>query len=143
MRIFSFKKNAFTLVEIMIVVAIIVLLSGIAIPNLLRARLHANEASAIATLKAVRAAAEMYRIAHSPDYPKYFTYFFNDTPPYLDDSLQDMNKSGYSFRWRGLLARYDCIAIPQVENVTGQRSFYLDESGVIRIGQTVLGTPIE
>lgn len=127
----------------MIVVAIIVLLSGIAIPNLLRARLHANEASAIATLKAVRAAAEMYRMAHSPNYPKYFTYFFNDTPPYLDNSLQDMNKSGYSLRWKGLSVSYDCIAIPQVDNVTGERSFYLDESGVIRIGLSVSGTSIE
>ncbi len=125
----------------MVVVAIIVSLAGFAIPNLMRARLHANEVSAIATLRTIRSVAEMYRISYLSSYPKYSSYFFNTSPPFLDNSLEDMNRSGYSFRWRGSPNTYDCIAMPEVVNITGQRSFYLDESGVIRIGQTVSGTP--
>lgn len=138
-----FKRNAFTLVEIMIVVSIVIILAAIAVANLLRARIHANEASAISTLRTIRTAAEMYRVAYPSNYPKFFSYYFNKTPSFLDDSLEDMNKSGYNFRWRGSPNAYDCIAMPEADNVTGVRSFYLDESGVIRIGQTVSGTPIE
>ena len=60
------NKKGFTLVEIMIVVAIIVLLAAIAIPNLLRARLSANEATAIAAMRTLSTAMESYRAAQSP-----------------------------------------------------------------------------
>ena len=64
------RKRGFTLVEIMIVVAIISLLAAIAIPNLLTARRTANEAAAKATLSSLATAAETYAAANGGTYPR-------------------------------------------------------------------------
>jgi len=138
------SKRGFTLVEIMIVVAIIVLLAAIAIPNLLRARLNANEASAIAAMKTFSTAMESYRAAQSPPgYPQCLTFMNGSTPPYIDNVLASGNKSGYTFSLSPGANTYSITGTPQTVNVTGSRNFYVDESGVVRVGSTSAGTPIE
>ena len=92
------SRKGFTLVEIMIVVAIIVLLAAIAIPNLLRARLSANEATAIAAMRTLSTAMEGYRAAQSPPaYPTTLLSLNASNPPYIDSVLASGNKSGYTF----------------------------------------------
>lgn len=138
------SKNGFTLVEIMIVVAIIVLLAAIAIPNLLRARLSANEATTIAAMRTISTAAESFRAAQSPPaYPSNLSALSSATPPYIDSVLGSGNKSGYTFTWAGGGNTYDVTAAPQAANVTGVRSFFVDQSGVVRVGTSTAGTPIE
>ncbi len=138
------KRKGFTLVEIMIVVAIIVLLAAIAIPNLLRARLSANEATAIAAMRTLSTAAESFRAAQSPPaYPGNLSTLSSATPPYIDSVLGGGNKSGYTFTWAGSGNTYSVTAAPQSANVTGVRSFFVDQSGVVRVGTTASGTPIE
>ena len=138
------SKKGFTLVEIMIVVAIIVLLAAIAIPNLLRARLSANEATAIAAMRTVSTAAESFRSAQSPPaYPTNLSALSSANPPYIDSVLGGGNKSGYTFTWSGGGTTYGVVATPQTANVTGVRSFYVDQSGVVRVGADSAGTPIE
>lgn len=138
------NRKGFTLVEIMIVVAIIVLLAAIAIPNLLRARLNANEATAIAAMRTVSTAAESYRAAQSPPaYPSNLTAMSSATPPYIDSILGGGNKSGYIFNWSGGGTTYSVVAAPETANITGVRSFYVDQSGVVRVGSTSAGTPIQ
>jgi type IV pilus assembly protein PilA len=138
------SKKGFTLVEIMIVVAIIVLLAAIAIPNLLRARLSANEATSIAAMRTLSTAMESYRAAQSPPaYPTALTDLNASNPPYIDSVLAGGNKSGYAFTYNGSGNVYTVTAAPQTPNVTGVRSFFVDQSGVVRVGTSAAGTPIE
>src|SRR5580692_5174367 len=79
-------EQGFTLVEIMIVVAIIALLAAIAIPNLLRARMTSNDALAKATLRAISTAAESYGTANNGQYPvgSNLNALLTSTPPYIN-----------------------------------------------------------
>jgi len=134
-------RKGFTLVEIMIVVAIIILLAAIAIPNLLRARHNANEAAAIASLRTLSSAMESFRAAQTPAaYPSVLTTLSGATPPYIDTQLGGGTKQGYTFGLSGVSGgnSYTITAGPQSTGVTGTRVFIVDESGVITSG----GSPI-
>ena len=129
------SRKGFTLVEIMIVVAIIALLAAIAIPNLLRARHNANEAAAQATLKTLATACESYRAAQAtPSYPADFDDLSTATPSYIDANWTGsaVDRQGYTFTHVFVTANeYDISASPVTVNVTGTREFVVDESGVV------------
>jgi prepilin-type N-terminal cleavage/methylation domain-containing protein len=129
------KAKGFTLVEIMIVVAIIALLAAIAIPNLLRARLTANESAAIVALKTVTTASHTYRASGSA-YPANLTVLSSATPPYIDSVLGGGTKQGYIFSETGDNSGFTATAVPVTLNTTGVRRFFVDTSGVIRYNST-------
>lgn len=135
------KRGGFTLVEIMIVVAIIALLAAIAIPNLLRARHNANETAAIGSLRTISTACESFRAAQTPTtYPASLAALAGAAPPYIDATLGGGTKQGYTYAYALVNAnQYTCTATPQVAGTTGTRVFVVNESGVITTG----GVPIE
>lgn len=143
-------NRGFTLVEIMIVVAIIILLAAIAIPNLLRARHNAGESAAIAALRTVSSSCESFRAAQTPPgYPATLAAMSAAVPPYIDASLGNAVNAGtakqgyfYTYARGATINQYTCLATPATVGVTGTRIFFVDESGVIRLNNAA-GLPIE
>lgn len=138
------SKKGFTLVEIMIVVAIIGLLAAIAIPNLLRARVNSNESAAKGALRTLSTALESYRAAQvPPTFPADLAAMSDADPPYIDDTLAAGAKQGYDFTYAQTDANsYTVTAAPTTDGVTGEKTFFVDESGVIRLDD-VDGAPVE
>ncbi|MBU1085965.1 MAG: prepilin-type N-terminal cleavage/methylation domain-containing protein [Candidatus Omnitrophica bacterium] len=142
----SFKHDSnqqgFSLVEIMIVIAIIALLAAISIPNMLRTKLNANEQAAQTTLKEISKACESYRITQPVvTYPSVIADLTDLNDQYIDASVFDLNgRRGYLFTFtagpaaavEGVIQTFDCAARPITANVTGNRWFVIDETGVLR-----------
>jgi type IV pilus assembly protein PilA len=160
-------QKGFSLIELLIVVAIILIIAAIAIPNLLRARIAANEASAVASVRTINTA----EISYNSAYPTVgFTTTLGNlsgtscTPPssagacLIDTVLSAGTKSGYSFSM-GLgsgtagtpLGSYEVDAKPTTPNQTGVRYFCSGADAVVRQGSAAFsgancmssGTPLQ
>ena len=153
MRDHKNKHRGFSLIELLIVVAIILIIAAIAIPNLLRSKMAANEASAVASLRTYTTAIVSYQTTYGTDPSTDMSQLGPSTTPssanadLVDNLLGSASpiKSGYTFTYtagtaasNGSISTYSLTAQPQTYNTTGQRYFFTDQSGVIR--QTTNGT---
>ncbi|MGD1210950.1 MAG: prepilin-type N-terminal cleavage/methylation domain-containing protein [Candidatus Acidiferrales bacterium] len=149
----------FSLIELLIVVAIILIIAAIAVPNLLRSRIAANEASAVANLRTLTTAAEAYSTTYADGYPPSAAVLggTGSTPScngalVVDNTiaLPPGQKSGYTFTYTGedgnvpLAAGcaaqgfngFLATAVPINTGITGIRSFCSTEPGEISYDET-------
>jgi prepilin-type N-terminal cleavage/methylation domain-containing protein len=126
-------QEGFTLVEIMIVVAIIALLAAIAIPNLLRAKMTSNDALAKATLRAISTAAESWGTANNGNFPGDITSLTGATPPYLNTDYCDKSPiAGYNYDCTGMSSSgYTVTAVPVNVGSTGSTTETITTGGVL------------
>jgi len=131
------RKRGFTLVEIMIVVAIIALLAAIAIPNLLRVRVQSNESSSQTELRTIATAEVTFRVANSTYATLAQLGSPGTGPVYIDAVLAGGTKDGYTIATTDISGEtFHVSATPVHVNVTGFRSFCITEDGVIRVNPT-------
>ncbi len=124
------KNKGFTLIELMIVVAIIAIIAAIAIPNLLRSRMQSNESSAIGNLRTIVGAEAAFHAANY-QYAIDFADLTGATPSFLDGDW-GVPKSGYNFVLGGTVQNFTANANAVEYGVTGGKGFFTDASGVIR-----------
>lgn len=147
------KEKGFSLVELLIVVAIILVIAAIAIPQFLRSRIAANESAAAAAVRIVTSA----QISYSSAYP---SVGFASTlailggascsPPssasacFIDDSLAAGQRSGYNFVLSNVsgtpASGYNLIATPSALNSSGTKYFCANEDSVIRFSYSAIST---
>ena len=125
------NQRGFTLVEIMIVVAIIALLAAIAIPNLLRAKVSANDAQAKATLRTLSTASETYANANNGNYPANETALTGATPPYINTGYCARTISGFNFTCVFGAGAYTFTAAPVTAGTSGTTTFTMATGGVL------------
>ena len=154
------RQRGFSLIELLIVVAIILIIAAIAIPNLLRSRVAANEASAAQAMRAINTAEITYTANWGTGYAPLVNLGGPNpcpNPPtatsacILDSVLSQPpnQKSGYVFSMAvpGALGTpavpnllYQVNADPMVPGQTGVRHFFPDNSNVIRYNATAAAT---
>ncbi len=163
------SNKGFSLIELLIVVAIILIIAAISIPNLLRSRMAANEASAVGSIRTINVAAVEYQSIYGVGYPSSLAQIGStgsttgcNNAQLIDSVLTTGTKSGYNLAIipgtqavpstslpQGCTAGYSdgyvVVANPVTVGTTGQRAFCSDATGVIRAnpsGKATYNSPL-
>jgi prepilin-type N-terminal cleavage/methylation domain-containing protein len=132
-------RRGFSLIELLIVIAIILIIAAIAVPRLDKARMHTQEMAAIQQIRTIHTAQTQY-------YSQFGGYAQSlaelgpapggESGPSAADlipgDLANGDKSGYRFQVQPTPTGYAVTAVPVTYNGTGRRSFYSDQSLVVR-----------
>jgi len=153
------KLAGFSLIELLIVVAVILVIAAIAIPNLLRSRMAANEASAVASVRSINTSQVVYQSSYNIGFATKLTDLGDGglaancappTPPttasscLIDSTLASGSKSGFNFTYTpvpigAVISTYSVNADP-ISGGSGQRHFFSDETLVIRVNNLAVAS---
>ncbi|MFY9644575.1 MAG: prepilin-type N-terminal cleavage/methylation domain-containing protein [Terriglobales bacterium] len=148
------RRNAgFSLIELLIVVAIILIIAAIAVPSFLRSRIAANESAAVASVRAVNTAQISYNSTYpSVGYASTLSALSGTscTPPtstsacLIDTVLAGGQRSGYSFTLSNVTgspnSTYNIIASPILWNYSGMHYFCSFADAVVRVSTATIST---
>jgi prepilin-type N-terminal cleavage/methylation domain-containing protein len=145
------KQKGFSLIELLIVVAIILIIAAIAIPNLLKARIAANQASAVGSLRTIVTSEVSYQSSYGGYSPTLVALggalpctSSAATACLIDPVLAGGQKSGYQFGYTAgagaPVASFTCTADAITQGTTGDMHYFTDNSGVIRSNAAAAAT---
>ena len=142
------SRRGFSLIELLIVIAIILVIAGLAIPSFLRSKMRANEAAIAGALRSVTTANETYQSTYAQGYAPNFASL---APPpagtapsasaagLIDPTLATGTRNGYNFIYaaidtdgNGQFDQYTVNANPVQVGTSGEKYFYVDHTNVIR-----------
>ena len=140
------SEAGFSLIELLIVVAVILIIAAIAIPNYIQSKMRANEASAVQNLRNISTAELLYSSTYGIGFSTALNQLSGtgvnpdlNNAGTIDEVLAGGNKSGYVFTYSplttgslGHVLTYSLNADP-LTSTTGQRHFYTDQTCVIRV----------
>lgn len=143
-------SEGFSLIELLIVVAIILIIAAIAIPNLLKSKASANQASAVASLRAINSVEVMYSSTYNQGFTTTLTQLgppssgnsTSNAAGLIDSVLAGGTKSGYSFVYaasaavNGQVQNYSVNANPLQVGVSGTIYYFTDPTNTIRQNAT-------
>ena len=146
--------RGFSLIELLVVVAVILIISAIAIPNFIRSKMRANEAAAVANLRNITTAETVYSTTYGIGYTTNLTQLGGTTAivdqnnaGLIDSVLASGSKTGYTFTYSilvsdaaGHVLAFAITADPTLAGRSGDRHFYADQSAIIRHNETTTAT---
>ena len=138
------RQRGFSVVELVILVAVLLVIAAIAIPSLLHSNLSENESSAVSSMRTLDSSCASYVMLYG-GYPRDLSNLGSGgsagsaAADLIDAALASGTKSGYVFTYSpgasgvsGNVLSYSITANPITPGTTGQRAFFTDQSGVIR-----------
>lgn len=151
------KERGFSLIELLIVVAVILVLAAIAIPNFIKSKMRANESAAVQNLRMITTANVVYLTTYGIGYASALTKLGGNlvivdstAAGLLDAVLSGGLKTGYSYTYTqgavdaaGNVVSFSVTAEPTNVGATGQRYFYTDQTAIIRQNTTGMAGPTD
>jgi prepilin-type N-terminal cleavage/methylation domain-containing protein len=149
-------NQGFSLIELLIVVAVILIIAAIAIPNFIRSKMMANEAAAVQNSRNITTAEVVYSTTYGIGFSATMTALAGsgttvdqNNAGLIDSVLAAGTKSGYMFSFNiltqdalGNVTGYSLNADP-LTSTTGTRHFYTDQTAVIRANESVSAGPTD
>jgi prepilin-type N-terminal cleavage/methylation domain-containing protein len=148
------RQGGFSLIELLIVIAVLLIIAAIAIPNFIRSKMRANESAAVQNLRTITTANVVYLTTYGIGFAEDLTKLGGNlvivdanNAGLIDSVLASGTKSGYIYTYT-VLARdpasrpvsYSVTAEPTSIGVTGDRYFYTDQTAIIRFSTTAMAT---
>jgi type IV pilus assembly protein PilA len=147
--------RGFSLIELLVVVSVILVIAAIAIPNFIRSKMRANEASAVENLRTISTAQVVYSTTYQVGFsPTLVALAGQPVVPdptqagLIDVVLGSGSKSGYTYTYtvvrtdpNGNVTDFAVNADPILVGSSGDRHFYIDQSSIIRQSTTAAAGP--